>query len=98
MLQKGGSVDPLGKTRVQISLANVTAECSNMGNQRKFGASLLVMQIEDLLLNNSMESRVVEVKGGLIVSVPNQACLAAELKKRLVTGHEVNAKKIKASL
>ena len=57
--QKGGSVDPLEKKHTQISLANETASCSNMGNQRKFDASLLVMKLDNLIRNDGKQSRVV---------------------------------------
>ena len=98
MPERGGKVAPLGKKRVQNVLANVTAGYSNMGVERKFAVSSLVMQLEELLLVDSTQSRVVETRGGLAVQVPNQACLAAQTKKRMMPVHEIQVKKMQKSL
>ena len=64
-----------------------------MGKQHKFDASHLVVQLENLLLVDSKQSRVVEANGGLTVNVPNQSCLAVELKKCTIPGREIAVKR-----
>jgi len=102
MPQKGGKVEPFAKKRVQNTLASVTAGYNSMGKDHKMAVSLLVMQLDDLLLADSTKSREVETKGGLnetyVVNVPTHACLAAEPKKRKMTAREHAVRKMNKSL
>ncbi|EJK73781.1 hypothetical protein THAOC_04575, partial [Thalassiosira oceanica] len=85
---RSAAVKPLGKKEVQSVLSTAIASYNGVGVEKKFQMSLLVLQMEKLLTNDS-NSMVVE-SGGRCLMVPSEHMQRTQKRERLKSGKEIS--------